>query len=551
MRDHIINRVLSRQSSSNASAESVGASIRIILEFDPAPAPDVIAASIKSSLGIDAVVQPLSGSHGEPAAQGDNALAKFMAVAIPGVTVHDLAPSPFEFAHALADATGAVTAEPELGTDFFAEPEAESVDGFQASCWVPDEQDPSLAQPLWAVEKIKAVAAWKTVPPAGGKAKGGGISVFQPDTGVADHTELGDGMLDLSRAYDFIRNKSSATDPLDYQGNPGHGTGTASVVAGRGMSGRMSGSAPAATLVPLRAIEKVVVFDHGRVAGAVEYARRNGADVITMSLGGAWSSALRAAIDRAITDGVIVLAAAGNCVDVVVWPARYEEVIAVAGSNMADKPWKGSCSGAAVDVTAPAEFVPRANRSASNNGSPTDVRGGQGTSFAVALTAGVAALWLAHHRKAAIKASLRNGQTIQDKFVSVLRATAVAGSFDPSGFGSGVVDAAAVLSHPLSDAGEATEAAGRAVAKVDPLRSLESLLGEVSDRPTQLEGVKANNVDVPLPRRFAAELSHLALRKAQRDKRGFAEAVAREQPSDTLMGALGTNGAGLVRSLAS
>jgi subtilisin family serine protease len=61
-----------------------------------------------------------------------------------------------------------------------------------------------------------------------------------------------------------------------------------------------------------------VAFDHGRVAEAVEHARRNGANVVTMSLGGAWSSSLRAAIRRAIADGVIVLAAAGNCVIFVV-----------------------------------------------------------------------------------------------------------------------------------------------------------------------------------------------------------------------------------------
>ena len=94
---------------------------------------------------------------------------------------------------------------------------------------------------------------------------------------------------------------------------------------------------------------------------------------------------------------VVVLAAAGNCAIVVVWPARYDEVIAVAGINVRNEPWRGSCRGGAVDISAPAEFVPRAKRNPADGGGPNVVAGGQGTSFAVAITAGVAALWLGHH----------------------------------------------------------------------------------------------------------------------------------------------------------
>ena len=81
--------------------------------------------------------------------------------------------------------------------------------------------------------KIKAADAWKLAPEPGGKAKGEGILVFQPDTGVADHVELEAGMIGTNLAYDFIENKKGAVDPMNYSGNPGHGTGTASVVASR------------------------------------------------------------------------------------------------------------------------------------------------------------------------------------------------------------------------------------------------------------------------------------------------------------------------------
>ncbi len=233
--------------------------------------------------------------------------------------------------------------------------------------------------------------------------------MLQPDTGVADHVELREeGMLDLSRAWDFVASHAGATDPLLNEANAGHGTGTSSVVARR-PAGKMTGAASETMLVPLRCLTSVAVFDQSPVAAAVDYARRKGAHVITLSLGGVWSSALHATVQRAVIENVIVLAAAGNCVGTVVWPARYEEVIAIAGIDKNDKPWRGSCSGAEVAISAPAEFVPRAKRNA-----PTDpldvVDGGQGTSLAVALTAGIAAVWLAHHGRDHLISLLKPGR---------------------------------------------------------------------------------------------------------------------------------------------
>ena len=90
-----------------------------------------------------------------------------------------------------------------------------------------------------------------------------------------------------------------------------------------------------------------------------------------------------------------MLAAAGNQVGFVVAPANYGEVIAVAASNIQDRPWSGSSHGPAVDATSRAR--------ASTSRGPTRPRGGnvyttgfgQCTSYAVALTE-----WrprLAHH----------------------------------------------------------------------------------------------------------------------------------------------------------
>jgi subtilisin family serine protease len=78
------------------------------------------------------------------------------------------------------------------------------------------------------------------------------------------------------------------------------------------------------------------MLDMGNLAEAIGHAAgpdrslvKRRADVISISLGGAPSRALREAVRRARLANVIVLAAAGNQVRTVVWPARYADVIAV------------------------------------------------------------------------------------------------------------------------------------------------------------------------------------------------------------------------------
>jgi serine protease len=134
---------------------------------------------------------------------------------------------------------------------------------------------------------------------------------------------------------------------------------------------------------------------------------------------------------------VIVLAAAGNCIGVVVWPARFAERIAVAGLDVHDAKWRGSCSGAAVDVFAPAENVWCATV-------PNGSGQGQGTSFAVA----PAALWLSHHGRANLIGVARaRGETLQDMFWRMAGATARRPSgWDSFSIGGGIVDAYALLS---------------------------------------------------------------------------------------------------------
>lgn len=357
----------------------------------------------------------------------------------------------YSIGYALADALHLTSCEPDLGTPYFSDPEepdpaaAESTRIVGALCLA---DPPPPVDRSWAITNARIDRAWTL-------SRGEGIIIAQPDTGVAMHDELRPEHLGLDRAIDILTGQAAPTDPLRAgMANPGHGTATGSVAAGR-TEGRIAGAAPAATLVPIRCIDDVKIFNAAPVAAAIAHAIRVGAQVITMSLGGIPSRAIHAAVQRAVAADIIVVAAAGNCVRTVVWPARYAEVIAVGGTNAADKVWKGSSRGDAVDISAPAEFVWVARRQSPADTDLGRVEPGQGTSFATALTAGCAALWLAHHGPQAVVAEARKrGVSVQELFRRALALTARRpDGWNGDDHGAGIVDAERLLGLALDDIG--------------------------------------------------------------------------------------------------
>jgi hypothetical protein len=317
----------------------------------------------------------------------------------------------------------------------------------------------------WSPRQIKAFEAWQRL---GGALPGDGIIVGHPDTGYRTHPEIWEGSgarILADRGYDFVHKDKNPLDDLEwgFMRFPGHGTSTASVIMssrGQGTAPFVSGIAPGAKLIPYRVSRSVIHLSMTNLSMAIRAAVDEGCQVISISQGGPFSShLLRQQLAYAEEKGVIVLAAAGNYVPFVVYPAKIPTVVAVAACNAKERPWMWSSHGSAVDVTAPGEDVYVASVDLAGSEAKNIVAPSSGTSYAVAATAGVAAMWLAH-RKGAL-AGLSKSQ-IPGAFRHVLRSTARRpDGWDTNDFGSGIVDADAVLAAAVPAPGSFAAKASR------------------------------------------------------------------------------------------
>jgi subtilisin family serine protease len=398
---------------------------------------------------------------------------------------------------------------------------------------------------------VRARDAWRLAPvPPNGRSHGQGIRIGHIDTGYSDHPELERAALDLESDYDLIDDDNNARDPLRRAffavlDSPGHGTSTGSVIAGR-EQGQISGIAPGAILVPFRAIKSVVQVLDGDVARAVNLARERDCDVISMSLGGRGFIGLQDAIRAAVADGLIVMAAAGNKVSFVVAPASYPECLAVAATNCVSEPWPDSSRGPLVDISAPGESVWAAAVDLDTTPPKFIQRRSNGTSYAVATLAGVAALWLAHHGREVIR-DRYGPANVQHAFLALLRSHGrrVPPNWISNGwhqrYGVGIVDAVALLEAGLPDLPEIAVLETVAEAAEQPVPRLQAALSELTTEQvravvSELLSVRRSAVDA-LPPVVVSELVYRLGEDDQLRAAALAMATAERPESATTLDA--------------
>ena len=281
----------------------------------------------------------------------------------------------FAAAEAFVQTYGLDAAEPEIFFTAMPVDQTDNLEGMEQFpfCWA--DPEPALGK-LWALETMRVPQAWAFAEARGRPSRGEGIVVAQPDTGITKHAEL-TGVTIVSPRNLLSGKPNDPTDPLPKTGNPGHGTSTASVLLSPETLD-ISGSAPDAKHMPIRAIESVARLSQIKVAEAIDHAVNNGAHVITMSLGGLASLSLWLALSRAVDSGVIVLAAAGNCVGHGRVAGALRQMHRGGRHRQQGRALDGQLQGPEIDISAPgAERLPRHRAGQGRRARPgNELRGG-------------------------------------------------------------------------------------------------------------------------------------------------------------------------------
>jgi subtilisin family serine protease len=243
--------------------------------------------------------------------------------------------------------------------------------------------------PQWPVTALGLSSAWAS-------STGTGVTVAVVDSGVAAHPDIPN----LLPGFSSVGGSITAGQTDTY----GHGTHVAGIIASGADGIGTTGVAHNARILPIRAFvgTSAPVAD---VAAGIVKAVQEGAQVINMSFGFASENvALTAAIDYAVANNVVLVAATGNEALSVRWPAADDHVIAVgATTEDGNLSWRSN-TGPQVDLVAPGRNVYStvvANQYFPGVGGVTDgsysYSPASGTSMASPHVAGVAALLLARH----------------------------------------------------------------------------------------------------------------------------------------------------------
>jgi len=183
----------------------------------------------------------------------------------------------------------------------------------------------------WHLSKINAAAGWNFTTGSSS------VTIAILDSGVNyDHEDLKNRVI---KGYNFAHEND---DPWD---DTGHGTQVAGVAAAMTNNGTgIAGVDWQAKILAIKVLATAIPADDFKLYQAIDYAVDHGADVINMSLGlgDEESSWVRDSVANAIDQGVVVVSAVRNAGNdkpdcFMYYPAAYDGVIAVAGTNEADE----------------------------------------------------------------------------------------------------------------------------------------------------------------------------------------------------------------------
>ncbi|MBQ4869301.1 peptidase S8 [Priestia megaterium] len=205
--------------------------------------------------------------------------------------------------------------------------------------------DPFFAY-QYGPQKVQAPDAWDVT------TSNGNIKIAIIDTGVQlNHPELA---IKLWPGYNFVEGN---LNPNDGNGHGTHVAGIAGALTENSLG--IAGIAPSASIIPVRALDNSGNGTLSNIANAITYSTNAGAKVINLSLGSSQGSiTLENAINYAWNQGVVIVAAVGNeASNTLTYPAAYQNVIAVASTDINDQKSDFSNYGTWVEVSAPGSTI--------------------------------------------------------------------------------------------------------------------------------------------------------------------------------------------------
>jgi hypothetical protein len=232
----------------------------------------------------------------------------------------------------------------------------------------------------WELAKVHAPEAWGFSTGDGAVIAiiDNGVNFTHPDLDEAIWTNTGEvpgnskddddnDYADDVHGYDFYYNDPDPSDGAT------HGTGVALVAGAETNNGYGDASIGWNAQIMALKIGGTTSWSPSAMRKAIRYARKNGADVINMSLwgSGSCSTDLQDEIDAAYNEGIVLIASGdGN-----LYPANCNHVIGVSATDAGDNVVLPGAGSDYIDVAAP----------------------GTSTSHAAPMVAGLAALLKAHH----------------------------------------------------------------------------------------------------------------------------------------------------------
>lgn len=225
----------------------------------------------------------------------------------------------------------------------------------------------------WSLVKVRAPGAWRVTRGAAD------VVVAVLDTGIdRNHPDLQGSFVD---GWDAVNEDADATD------DHGHGTLVAGVIAARANNGIGSvGACSRCSLMPVKVIGANGSGTAADIAEGITWAVDHGARVINMSFVMSGSdSGVAAALEHARSNGVVIVAAAGNDGGAeATFPAAQPGVVSVTGTDPSDARYAWATHGRWVTIAAPG-----CSLSTQAGGGYADFCG---TSSAAAFASGIAAL---------------------------------------------------------------------------------------------------------------------------------------------------------------